>query len=355
MMSSKSTMREGEAGREHSRRMPPPGTPIGGVRSDLNTMLLPLFSEQPDATAFQTEIDGCTLTMHSDEDGVRLPTSLDRKILNLISAHVRDAIRVGGRPTRHITIHRQELLDLLNGSGTHAGGADYRRLTERLQRLLSVRIVAERAIGGSTSRRRHFRWIDAFEEDLYQTGRGKELVKLKISLSEDAFVWITRFEGFDMSHQDFTAMTSPSASISRIFDICLAKLVASRGSDVFIQIDELRRRIPINNELKGFKARTLKTAMAAIANNDFMSQMLSLELCRQTDDGYMPLAGRAPLEEVYLKITRGPGDLPSVNCLLPEDKDHVEGEDTPGGAFASLTAEEDESLPLFREVAMTGP
>ncbi len=324
---------------------------IGGVRNDLNTMLLPMFTEQAEATSFQTEVDGCILTMQSGDGEFRLPTALDRKILNLLAAHVRDVIRSGGRPTRHILVHRQELLDLLNGSGTHAGGADYRRLNERLNRLLSARIIAERAVNAQTSRRRHFRWIDAFEEELRQTGRGKELVRLKISLSEDAFSWITRNEGFDMTHQQFSAITSSGASISRIFDICLAKLVYARGEDVYMQIDDLRRRVPISAHLRSFKSRTLKNAMSAISASPDMSRLVSLELCKRAADGFHPLDGQTRLENVYLRVSKGPGSLPSIDCLLPEDRQ--DGLPTvrlaPGQALANLLHEGDEILPLFED------
>jgi len=326
---------------------------VGGVRSDLNTILLPLFSEQPEATSARVEIDGVVLSMHTDDEGVRLPTTLDWKILNLLSAHVRDAIRLSGRPTRHITVWRQDLLDLMKRHNGAAGGADYKRLTDRLQRLLSVRIVAERRLDGSTSRRRHFRWIDAFEEDLRETGRGKELVKIKISLSEDAFAWITRHQGFDMSHQEHLALSSSSASISRIFSIALAKLVSSQGCPVFMQIDDLRRRIPLNSELKSFKAKTLKTAIKQIAANPSMSRLLSLELCRTTDDGFVPLAGRTPLDQIYLKIKKGPGDLPSVDCLLPDGHSIAQAALLPGRAFAALTASVDiQDAATRREDAM---
>lgn len=308
-----------QAPEQVASRLPTDGVyhAVGGVRTDLNSALLPIFAENQDATAFEATVDGYKLTIYSDADNVRLPTSLDWKILKLLAAHIRDVIRAGGTPSRQIIVHRQDLLSLLNGAN-NAGGADYRRLLERLNRLFTVRIVAERELDEETSRRRHFRWIESFEEDFQHTGRGKELVRLKITLSTDAFRWITRHEGFDLSHQEFTAISKSSASVSRVFDICLARLVHARGEDVYIQIDDLRRRVPITSSLRHFKSRTLKAALQEIETNRSMARLLTARLVRQTADGFEPVSGRAPLESLHVHVAKGSAPLPSVNCLIPE-------------------------------------
>jgi len=327
------------------------GHAVGGIRNDLNTMLLPMFAEHQDAGRFETEIDDCRLEIYSDDSKVGLPTALDRKILTLLAAHVRDVIQSGGEPRQDVFVHRQDLLSLLNGSN-NVGGKDYKRLEERLQRLASVRIVAERIIDATTTRRTQFSWIEGFEEDFHHTGRGKELVRLRITLSQEAFRWITRHQGFDMSHQDFTAISKSSASISRVFDICLARLVYAEGHDVYIQIDDLRRRIPISSPLRHFKSRTLKAALKEISENQSMSRILSASLVKKTETGFEEVAGRAPLESLYLKVSKGPAPLPSVNCLIPDPaltgplSEHL----PPAEALASL--DEEGQLELFREGQM---
>jgi len=326
------------------------GHSVGGIRNDLNTMLLPMFAEHQDAGRFETEIDDCRLEIYSDDDKVGLPTALDRKILTLLAAHVRDVIQSGGEPRQDIFVHRQDLLSLLNGSN-NVGGKDYKRLEERLQRLRSVRIVAERSLDATTTRRTQFSWIQGFEEDFHHTGRGKELVRLRITLSQEAFRWITRHQGFDMSHQDFTAISKSSASVSRVFDICLARLVYAEGRDVYIQIDDLRRRIPISSPLRHFKSRTLKAALKEIAENKSMSRILTASLVKKTETGFEEVTGRTQLESLYLKVAKGPAPLPSVNCLIPDPAltGSLSEQLRPAEALASL---DEGQLELFKEVEM---
>lgn len=331
----------------HSRLVPDVAChAVGGVRTDLTT-LLPIFAERPNSAEFEATVDGYRLTIYSDDEGIRLPTSLDHKILTLLAAHIRDVIRAGGTPSRQIYVHRQELLNLLYGSN-NVGGADYKRLIERLNRLFAVRIVAEHALDENTSRRRHFRWIESFEEDFQHTGRGKELVRLRITLSTDAFRWITRHEGFDLSHQEFTAISRSGASVSRVFDICLARLVYARGEDIYIQIDDLRRRVPISSSLRHFKSRTLKAALDEIETNQGMARLLSARLVRQTEAGFEPVVGRAPLDSLYVHVSRGSAPLPPVNCLIPDADIAMVDPESPraGEAFATMLHEQFE---LFGE------
>lgn len=289
---------------------------VAGVRSDLNTMLLPMFAEQSEIQDLETVIDGCRISISSSDNGVRIPTFMDQKIMMLLAAHIRDVIHSGGRPTRHISIDRREIIDLIGGGGV-TGGADYRRVTERLQRLHSTKITAERAISSDVSRRRHFSWIDAFEEDIRETGKGKEIIGLKISLSVDAFRWVTEGDGFDMTRERFKGITSAQSSCSRIYAICLANLIYAKGEDVYIQIEDLRLRVPSADTLKGFKKRPLSKAIEVIAASPDMNRYLSLEFARKTEDGFEPLSGRSPLDRVYIRVRKGPDALPSINKLLP--------------------------------------
>ncbi|MFZ3584128.1 replication initiator protein A [Loktanella sp. DJP18] len=308
------------------------GQPIvAGVRSDLHTMLLPMFAEQNEIHDLETVIDGCRIRIRSHDAGVRIPTFMDQKIMMLLAAHIRDVIQSGGQPTRHINIDRREVIDLIGGGGS-TGGSDYRRVTERLQRLHSTKITAETAISADVSRRRHFSWIDAFEEDILHTDKGKEVIGLKISLSVDAFRWITQGDGFDMTRERFKSITSAQSSCSRIYAICLANLIYAKGEDVYIQIEDLRLRVPSADTLKGFKKRPLSKAIELISASPDMSRYLSVSLVRKTEDGFIPLDGRAPLESVYIRVCKGPDALPSINKLLPLSET--------GGDTRSLSAAE---------------
>ena len=338
---------------------------IPGMRSDLDIMLLPFFPDEAGLESFTTEIEGYRITMRSEIEGGRIATSSDRKILNLLAAQIGHTIRMGNTPSRHVRIETRDMIDAIACDGV-TGGSEYHRITERLHRLASTRIFAEKTLGENLTRERHFSWIDAFEQDVYHTPGGRKILALKISLSEDAFEWITRNEGFEMSREDFHALTASRSSSWRIYEICLAHLVRSDGRPVWISIDELRRRVPISSDLKVFKARTLKMAMAAVAENSQMARMLSLTLERKKDTGFRELVGkeRVPLDQVHVCVRKGPAPLPEISQLIRDGvPDVVAGvgasSNVVHGAFASakgaqalrstrqgLAAPHD--LPLFR-------
>lgn len=292
-----------------------------GVRSDLETMLLPLFPEDPGLHVFTTDIDGYEVTMKTTHPDGRIATASDRKILNVLAARIAAMIASGHVPSRHIEVHVRSLVEDIACSGV-TGGSDHARITERLERLASTWITTEMPIGDDTSRKRHFRWIDAFEVDLQETPGLQRVTRLKISLSIDAFRWITRNEGFHISTERFHALTSSRSSIWRIYEICLARLVRNGGEPVHVHIDDLRRRIPIASPLKLFRSRTLKTSMRAISGNTQMARVLRLSLVRKTDSGYeeLPAGKRAELDTLYIEVVKGPDPLPETSRLIPDEE-----------------------------------
>lgn len=296
----------------------------GRVRSDLETMLLPFFPEDLSFDDFTTEIGGYTVSMRTTDPDGRIATAGDRKILNILAARIGATIRAGKVPSRHIEVSIKDIVDDITCDRV-TGGSDHLRVGERLERLAATWITTEMPIGDDVSRRRNFRWIDAWEVDVQETPgvqrTGLQRIKrLKISLSIDAFRWITRNEGFDISAERFHALTASRSSSWRIYEICLAKLVRNGGVPTRIAIDDLRRRIPIASELKLFRARTLKSSMQSIAENAQMSRVLRLSLVRKTDSGFEPvvMGKRTLLDTLYVEVTRGPDPLPETNRLIPD-------------------------------------
>lgn len=287
------------------------------VRNDLETMLLPFFPEEG-AESYTGDVDGHEVHIFTDDPSGRIATAADRKILNLLAARIGAAIRSGATPTRHIRINARDIIADLAGDGVF-GGSEYQRVTERLERLHATKIITEHPLGASTSRRRQFGWIDSFEQDIEHTPGGRKIIGLKISLSEDAFEWITRRQGFDVSREEFHSITSSRSSIWRIYEICLAQLLRDGGEVTRIGLDELRQRVPMSSQLKVFKSRTLRNALAAIEGNPYMSQTVRISLERQTDDGFEPIefSKRAVLDQLVVAVRPGPGPLPRLNSLIP--------------------------------------
>lgn len=307
-----------------------------GMRNNIDTMLMPFFPEDGLAERFDGMIDGHAVTIYTDQPGGRIASASDRKVLNLIAAQIAAFVRSGERPTRHVELGVRDVLEAIASDGP-IGGSEYSRITQRLERLASTWITTEAPLSHQVARKRHFRWIDAFEQDLQTTPSGQKVLRLKISLSEDAFAWLTRNDGYDLSREEFRALTASRSSSWRIYEICLAQLLLAGGAIVRIPIEDIRQRVPITAELKVFKARTLKAAMRTIAENPEMAKAIRVSLERKTEDGGfepLPEGKRASHDQTYVCVTRGNGPLPKLDRLLP--------------ASNSVEPEDADTLPLFR-------
>lgn len=110
-----------------------PGSRQGGphgMRTDLDTMLMPFFPEDGGVEAFSTTIDGYTITMSSAVPGQRIATAVDRKVLNLLGARIGEMIRSGVTPSRRVEIGVRDLLEAIAGDTVIGGSriATYRFL-----------------------------------------------------------------------------------------------------------------------------------------------------------------------------------------------------------------------------------
>jgi len=292
-----------------------------GLRSDIYSMLMPFFPEEPGRREYNASINGYSIRITADDPDTPIATPHDRKILNLLAGAIARNIRLGEAPTRHVVIDTRTIIEILT-EGSPIGGSQYTLVLDRLKRLMSTVIETEMPLGDGIRRRRRFRWIDAFEHDDKDLPGGKKMLGLRITISEDAFLWMTRSLGFDISATDFRSVTSYRSSIWRIYEICLARLIAHQGRAVFVSIDDLRTRIPIASQLKLFKSRTLKAALQEIPNNDEMSAHIAADLVRRTNAGFevIDFSKRARLDSLYVKVTRGTGPLPDLNAILPEGR-----------------------------------
>lgn len=159
------------------------------------------------------------------------------------------------------------------------------------------------------------------------------MLGLKISISEDAFLWMTRTLGFDITRERFHSITSSKSSVWRVYEICLAHLM-SQGEPARISIMELRDRIPLGSPLKTFKARTLRSVFAAVQDTPEMAGHLSLTLERKTEFGFeeIDFSTRAQLEALYVRIRPGPESLPVLNRIIPlSSSGEVVSPTLPGG------------------------
>ncbi len=288
-----------------------------GMRSDVYSMLLPFFPEEAGLREYEATINGHTVRITADDPETPIATPHDRKILNLLAGAIARNIRSGGEPTRHVVMDTRTIVETLN-DGSPVGGSQYSMILDRLKRLMSTIIETEMPLGDGIKRRRRFRWIDAFEHDDKDLPGGRKMLGLRITISEDAFIWMTRSLGFDISGADFKSLTSYRSSIWRIYEICLARLIASRNNVTHIAIDDLRMRIPISSQLKLFKSRTLKTALQEIPLNPEMSEHIKVELVCRKEGRFEPIdfAKRAKLDTLYVRVSRGNGPLPSLNTIL---------------------------------------
>ena len=291
------------------------------MRSDIYSMLMPFFPEDKGLREYETEVGGYAIRISTDVPESEIATPSDRKILNILAGAIARDIRSGSIPTRHIEIDTRAIIEALDFGS--AGGSQYARLLSRLDRLMATIIETEMPLGTGISRKRRFRWIDAYEHDASQTPVGRRLLKLKITISEDAYHWMTRTLGYDISRETFHSLTAPRSSYWRIYEICLARLIAAEGRTVHVGLEQLRRRVPISSSLKHFKSRTLRAAFEVIGAHPVMSTHLSLHLARRGATGYEPIdfSTRAKLDDLHVAVRKGPAPLPSLNRILAEDAD----------------------------------
>lgn len=294
-----------------------------GMRNDLTSMLLPFFPEDPGLREYSATIDGYSVAIYSDHPDYPIATAGDRRILNYLAGILATSIRSGAPPTRSLNIELRGLLETMASDAVLSngiGGSEYQRVLSRLNRLMATVIETEMPIADDIRRRRRFSWIDSYEHDDQIAPGGRKILRLTVRLSEEAFFWLSRSLGFDVSHREFQHLTAGRSSLWRIFEICLARLIQNDGNDVYIGLSELRDRIPIASELKVFKNRTLRNAMDGIAASAEMSKRLSLSLAYKTDEGFIPIDARkrAPLDSLYIRVRRGAMPLPAASPLINE-------------------------------------
>lgn len=306
------------------------------MRSDLHSMLMPFFPEEIGLRRYRTTLGNHTITISSDDPENTIATPADRKILNLLAGAIAYNIRAGGEPSRHIAIDTRTMVEAL-ADDSSVGGSQYARITTRLKRLMATVIETEMPLGDDISRRRRFRWIDAFEHDDKDLPGGRRMLGLRITISEDAFLWMTRTLGYDISRTRFHSLTSSRSSIWRIYEICLARLLANQGADVCIPIDYIRTRIPIGSPLKAFKSRTLRGAMDAIAIHPEMSQHILLSLVSQTGPGLfddMEFSQRSRLDSLHVRVRKGITPLPPLNRILAQSDHKSVARPSPAGSIS---------------------
>jgi hypothetical protein len=295
-----------------------------GMRNDLTSMLLPFFPEDPGLRAYSATIDGYSVAIYSDHPDYPIATAGDRRVLNYLAGILATSIRSGAPPTRSLNIELRGLLETMASDAVVAngiGGSEYQRVISRLNRLMATVIETEMPIADDIRRRRRFSWIDSYEHDDQIAPGGRKILRLTVRLSEEAFHWLSRSLGFDVSHREFQHLTAGRSSLWRIFEICLARLIQNAGEDVHISLSELRDRVPIASELKVFKNRTLRNAMEGIAASKEMSRRLRLALVRETEAGFIPVEPRkrAPLDSLYVRVSRGAAPLPTAAPLIKGD------------------------------------
>ena len=314
-------MEQDEAGGAPTMAMTAPSLRPEGMRNDLTSMLLPFFPEDPGLREYSATIDGYSVAIYSDHPDYPIATAGDRRILNYLAGILATSIRSGAPPTRSLNIELRGLLETMASDAVLSngiGGSEYQRVLSRLNRLMATVIETEMPIADDIRRRRRFSWIDSYEHDDQIAPGGRKILRLTVRLSEEAFFWLSRSLGFDVSHREFQHLTAGRSSLWRIFEICLARLIQNEGNDVHISLAELRDRIPIASELKVFKNRTLRNAMDGIAASVEMSKRLSLSLEHKTADGFQAIDARkrAPLDSLYIRVKRGSMPLPAASPLI---------------------------------------
>ncbi|WP_175479059.1 replication initiator protein A [Rubrimonas cliftonensis] len=292
------------------------GAPIA-MRNDISLMLLPVFVDGPGP--IDAEFDGHRLRVYVEGDDGRMASPTDRKILNFLAGAIAARIRSGQAGSRHIRIETRPLIEALRADGV-VGGAEYERLIASLKRLMGTVIETTMPLGDGVSRERRFRWVDAYEHDNHTTSGGKSILSLQITLSDDAFMWMTRTLGFEVAQPEFAAVTASRSSAWRIYEICFAQLIQAKSATSAIHIDDLRRRVPISAPLKVFKSRTLRTAMETIAATPEMNAHIRLLLERRTPKGFeeVDFAKRVSHDDLFVRIMRGRRAWPAMNVLLSQ-------------------------------------
>jgi len=295
--------------------------PTAMMRTDLNSMMLPLFAEDTKVTNFSVNLNNQRVKIHAreDEDGDDRSVAgiADKKLLGLLNGYVAKKIRSGEHTTRHIYVEVSTLMRDMFGSSVH-GGADYARLAERLERLSFTVIEILTDLPGGGTRKRLFSWLDSVEYERHADAAGGRLKSIEISFSKDAFEWITRAAGIDILPSTYQSVGSSRASSWRVYEICLARLISSGKDHTWISLSELRDRIPITSELKVFKSRTLRMAMASIQGSDEISGHIKLHLARLKNGEMQKIdfSQRCLLSDLYVVISKGSRPLPESTPLL---------------------------------------
>jgi hypothetical protein len=289
------------------------------MRTDLDTMFLPLFPEDKGLSEFTTMIDGQAVKISSQKEGVTIATATDRKLLNLILARVSEEIQKGARHNPSITLQASDIITALNGNAVY-GGSEYQRITERLQRLRATHVTATLRTGPNTHAEIDFSWLDYVAKQVFESDGVRRVILIQVKLTDPAFAWLTRRDGFEISQKEFRAITATRTSSWRVYEICLAHMLRSGEEEVYISLDDLKSRVPIMSELKVFKSRTLKTAMLAIANSPEMSKRVRLSLARKTDSGFeeTDFSSKGSLKKLYVRVVKGLSPLPVLNQLIPD-------------------------------------
>jgi len=289
-----------------------------GMRTDLDTMILPLFPEDKGLSEFHTTIDGQDVRISSQKEGVTIATATDRKLLNLILSRVSDQIQDGVRHNPSITLQAVDIVTALNGDAVY-GGSEYQRITERLQRLRATHVTATLRTSANTYTEIDFSWLDYVAKQVNQSDFERRVVLVQVKLTDPAFAWLTRRDGFEIPQKEFHAITASRSSAWRIYEICFAHILRSGEDEIYIGLDDLRSRVPITSELKVFKARTLKVAMETIARSPEMSRRINLSLARKTDSGFedIDFGKRVKLDTLYVRVGKGHAPcLSSISSFL---------------------------------------
>lgn len=289
------------------------------MRTDTASMLLPFFPEERGLTRFESEVAGHKIVITTLSDTIPIATTTDRKILTFIAGAVARMIRDGHAPNRFIELDARDIVLALHGD-TVTGGSDYQRIKDRMRRLENTIIETEMPIGNDTVSLSEFRWLNQVKYIARDTSGGRQLIAMRVEISEPAFRWMTLRLGIDIGQREYQKITASRSSVWRIYEICLAQLLEN-GEPARIHIDELRERVPIRSELKIFKTRTLRTAMQTIMNTPEMSGRIRIHLEQRTDDGFVPtsFSRRAHLDRLFIRIRASSGRLPIPAMILGDE------------------------------------
>ena len=276
-------------------------SPALSPRSDITSMLLPLFPDSSNGSAFETSVDGHKIRISIEGEHYHPATQADRRVLDFVAGALAMSVRSGIAPSRTVVLPARPLLRIVSGDRS-LGGEDYLRLRTSLERLMATVIETEHPLAFGKRRFRRLRLIDAFQYDQGLDSDGNpRFASVEITLSDDFCYWIMREPGIDTDPRDYRRLTTIPGSAYRIYQIFLAGLLKDGTGTVRMPLKELRDRIPLTSDLKVFKARALKQALKIIAEDEHMSRFLRLELERETQEGFAPLGeGRCALDKLYV-------------------------------------------------------